>query len=95
MARGDTECRAPRDDPTTVVDQRHASFFVSFVFLFSSWPRLTGQKSGLATVLGEACGVGDYLRSGWAHAYVPELFPAFYQEPGRFGSGGMFILVLQ
>jgi hypothetical protein len=81
MARGDTECRAPRDDPTTVVDQRHASFFVSFVFLFSSWPRLTGQKSGLATVLGEACGVGDYYVVGLG-ACLPELSPAFYQEPG-------------
>lgn len=43
---------------------------------FSSWPRLTRQKSRLATLLGEACGVDDSLAVGLG-ACLLELFPAF------------------
>jgi hypothetical protein len=62
---------------STVVDQRHASFFLSF---FSFQPRLTRQKCGLATVLGEACGVDDSLPVGLG-ACLLELFPAVTKSP--------------
>jgi hypothetical protein len=78
--RGETGCRAPRGQPTVVDGWRStARVFLSFLF-FSFQPRLTRQKSGLATVLGEACGVDDSLTIGLG-ACLQELFPAVTKSP--------------
>jgi hypothetical protein len=60
-----------------VVDHRHASFFLSILFFLA---KATGQKNGLATVLGEACGVDDTDRRAGLGACLLEL-PCLYQEP--------------
>jgi hypothetical protein len=71
----------PARAPTTVVDQRHASFFLSFVLFFlAKADKADGE--GQASVLGEVCGVDESLLVGLG-ACLLELFPAFNQKPGR------------
>ena len=74
--RGETGCCAPRapNNPLSINGTR-----LSFLLSFSFWPRPTGQKNGLATVLGEACGVDETDRR--AGRMLTGAFPCLYQEP--------------
>jgi hypothetical protein len=92
--RGETGCRAPRGALPTVVGgcQSTARVFLSFFLSFFFQPRPTRQKSGLATVLGEACGVEDSLAVGLGACLLELSLPL---PRGRLTWFGMPTTILQ